>query len=585
MKSLPLILLFVIVLFLLVNISPGLEKLDRGVIAITRNDGNVYIGWRLLASDPSNISFDVLRCSEPTGEYEKVNDSPIKDSCNFTDTNSGDKNWYYVIHPVSDEITLSDSIPVKSGAADTDGGCLKIKLRDNYGANKIGIADLDGDGVYDYIIKQPASSIDPGRQRRSRGTYVIEAYNGKTGVFMWSYDLGWNINQGIWFSPVIVYDMDGDGRAEVACKSAPYAETPEEAFISPGGFVLEGPEYCSVLDGMTGKEAGKVDWIARGNPEDWGDNRGNRVNRNQLGVAYLDDKRPSLLVLRGTYTKMRIDAYNYIDKKLQKLWSWSGDDENPPLRGQGAHSMHAFDIDNDERDEIIIGSAAIDDTGKCLWRMNMGHPDWFYLADVDPARPGLEIAYGFESRQSRNGICLVEPRTGQIIWGCDHPTIHIHDWGMVADIDPNNPGMEVYGMERDGRTCWLYSAQGKLLASDEDLGRHGPRSFYWLDGLIKVRVPFSYHGGTFPILKYKNTQVGEIQDQPIAIADCLGDWREEVITVQDGVIRIYTTTIPATSRRVCLMQDHLYRTDVAMQMMGYFYPPQIGGKVIIEKTY
>jgi rhamnogalacturonan endolyase len=156
---------------------------------------------------------------------------------------------------------------------------------------------------------------------------------------------------------------------------------------------------------------------------------------------------------------------------------------------------------------------------------------------------------------------------------------------MVADIDPNNPGMEVYGMERDGRTCWLYSAQGKLLARDEDLGRHGPRSFYWLDGLIKVRVPFSYRSGTFPILKYKNTQVGEIQGQPIAIADCLGDWREEVITVQDGVIRIYTTTIPATSRRVCLMQDHLYRMDVAMQMMGYFYPPQIGGKVIIEKTY
>jgi len=584
MRSLSRMFLFVMVLYFFVSVSQGFENLDRGVLALENNEGNVYIGWRLLISDPVDIGFDVLRCSEPDGNYLKLNNHPIKDSCNYIDMNAEGKSWYYRIHPVSDRRKLSDSKPVKCTFSGTADSCLKIKLKGRYSANKLGVADLDGDGVYDYIIKQPATSIDPGSQRHSRGTYIIEAYNGRTGEFMWSYDLGWNINQGIWFSPCIVFDLDGDGKAEVAVKSAPYAATAEEAFISPGGFVLEGPEYCSIIDGMTGKETDKVNWINRGNPEDWGDNRGNRVNRNQLGVAYLDGKRPSLLVLRGTYTKMRIDAYHYMDKKLQKVWSWSGDDENPPLRGQGAHTVHAFDLDGDGRDEMIIGSAAIDDTGKCLWRMNMGHPDWVYLADVNPDNPGLELAYGFESRQSRNGICLADPRTGEIIWGCDHPTTHIHDWGMVADIDPQNPGMEIYGMERDGRTCWLYSSQGKLLASNEDLGSHGPRSFYWLDGTIKVRVPFSYRGGNFPILKYKGEPVGEITGQPIAIADCIGDWREEVMTVQDGIIRIYTTTIPATSRKVCLMQDHLYRMDVAMQMMGYFYPPQIGGKVIIEKN-
>ena len=137
---------------------------------------------------------------------------------------------------------------------------------------------------------------------------------------------------------------------------------------------------------------------------------------------------------------------------------------------------------------------------------------------------------------------------------------------------------------RDGRTCWLYSAQGKLLTGNEDLGGYGPRSFYWLDGPVKVRKPFSYRRGNVPILKYKGPQVGEIQGQPIAIADCIGDWREEVITVQRGVIRIYTTTIPATTRRICLMQDYLYWMDVAMQTMGYFYPPQLGGKLVVEKS-
>ena len=137
-------------------------------------------------------------------------------------------------------------------------------------------------------------------------------------------------------------------------------------------------------------------------------------------------------------------------------------------------------------------------------------------------------------------------------------------------------------MERDGRTCWLYSSRGKLLTSNEDLGRHGPRSFYWLDGPIKVRVPFSYRSGSFPILKYRGSQIGEIHGQPVAIADVLGDWREEVITVQRGLIRIYTTTVPASTRRVCLMQDHLYRMDVAVQAMGYFYPPQLGGRPVVE---
>lgn len=559
-----------------------LEPLDRGVVALATTDGSVYVGWRLLASDPPEIGFDVFRYAEPGGERQKLNDQPITDCCNFVDISAEGLCWYYVVRPVGDITKSPESEPVKSDPANASEGCLKIKLQGDYGANKLGIVDLDGDGVYDYIVKQPGRSIDPGSPRRSTGTYKVEAYNGKTGEFMWRYDLGWNIVQGIWFSPIVVYDLDGDGKAEIALKTGPDAATPEEAFISDNGFVLEGPEYCSVLDGMTGKETARVDWIARGNVSDWGDSYGNRVNRNLIGVAYLDGKRPSLLVLRGTYTKMRIDAYNYINKMLQKVWSWDGDDEDPPVRGQGFHGLHVLDVDEDGRDELIIGAAAIDDNGKCLWNMGMGHPDICYVADIDPIRPGLEIFYGFETKQDRNGICLADPRTGEIIWGCDHPTTHIHDWGMVGDIDSDSPGMEVYGMERDRSQSWLYSAQGKLL-SNEDLGGHSPRAFYWTDGSIKIRTPFSYRGSSFPILKYKSPQIGEIQGQIVGLADCLGDWREELITVAQGVIRIYTTTIPATTRRVCLMQDHLYRTDVAMQMMGYFYPPQIGNKAVIEK--
>jgi len=551
-----------------------MENLDRGMVAVSESGGKVYLGWRLLKADSADIAFNVYR-STVGADAVKLNAQPITQSTNFVDTKARldlDNAWLVrsVLNGKEQEASGRAVLPANS----SERRYKSINLQGDLSVGKVGIADLDGDGVYDFVVKRPRGAIDPGTQRRSPDTYKIEAYNGKTGEFMWRKDLGWNINLGVWFSPIVVYDLDGDGKAEVAMKTAPYAATAEDAFISDNGFVLEGPEYCSVLDGMTGKETAKVDWIARGNIRDWGDNRGNRVNRNLIGVAYLDGKRPSLLVFRGTYTRMRIDAYNYIDKKLQKVWSWNGDDENPPVRGQGFHGLHSLDVDADGRDELIIGAAAIDDNGKCLWNMNMGHQDICYAADVDPARPGLEIFYGFETRQRMNGFCLADPGTGEIIWGCDHPTRHLHDWGLIGDIDPDAPGMELYAMEKDRSQCWLYSARGRLLSS-KDLGGHSPRAFYWTDSSVKVYSPFSYRASTTRILQYNGPQIAEIPGRIVGLADIVGDWREELITIVQGEMRIHITTIPATSRRVCLMQDNLYRMDVAMQTMGYFYPPQL----------
>jgi rhamnogalacturonan endolyase len=558
------------------NAQRQIEKLGRGMVAINQGDGRVYIGWRMLETDPDDIAFNLFR-STAGGYPVKLNNQPITESTNFVD-NDADltrSNAYFV------RFVLNGKEQEASGRAVLEANpperqYKSIRLQGSYTPDRVGIADLNGDGIYDYVVKHPRGTIDPGRRRRSPDTYKVEAYNGKTGKFMWRIDLGWNINLGIWFSPMVVYDLDGDGKAEVALKRASYAATFEQANISENGFVLEGPEYCSVLDGMTGKETARVDWIPRGNISDWGDNVGNRVNRNLIGVAYLDGKRPSLLVMRGTYTIMRIDAYNYIGKQLKKVWSWNGDDENPRVRGQGFHGLHSLDIDDDGRDELIIGAATIDDKGTCLWNMGMGHPDICYVADVDPTRPGLEIFYGFEDKQTRNGFCLAEARTGKIIWGCDHPTRHLHDWGLIGDIDPDVPGMELYAMERDRSQCWLYSARGKLLSS-QDLGGHSPRAFYWTDGPIKVYSPFSYRSSSSRIMKYKGARIAEIPGRIVAISDCMGDWREELVTIAKGEVRIYTTTIPAGTRRVCLMQDHLYRMDVAMQTMGYFYPPQLGG--------
>ena len=192
---------------------------------------------------------------------------------------------------------------------------------------------------------------------------------------------------GVWWTPYITADFDGDGKAEVALKMAPYARTKEDAVIAEGGFVLEGPEYVVVLNGMTGKEIARADWVERGDPTRWGDNRGNRVNRNQIGVAKLDGKRQSLLVARGTYTLMYLDAWNLIGGKLVKMWRWFGDETS--LRCAGRAPWHArlrFRWRRKRRSRARLGDGRRQ--REDLWSNGLGHPDCSILRTSFPNGPG-----------------------------------------------------------------------------------------------------------------------------------------------------------------------------------------------------
>ena len=553
------------------------EKFNRGLIAVVNDARQVYIGWRLLKDDPADVAFNVYRRTAGSSPV-KVNAEPITLSTNLVDTSAPmDKNnsWFVraVVRGREQQVSETASLPANAPA----NRVRSIKLQGDYLFNRVGISDLDGDGIFDYVIKQPGAGhgLDPGTIRESPDTFKLEAYNGRSGAFMWRYDLGWNMNMGVWWTPFITGDFDGDGKAEVALKMAPYAATKQEATIAEGGFVLEGPEYITVLNGLTGKEIAHADWVERGDPERWGDNRGNRVNRNQIGVAKLDGKRLSILVARGTYTMMYVDAWNLVDGKLVKAWRWFGDDTDPPVRGQGAHGMHVFDFDGDGKEEIALGSVMVDDNGKTMWSNGLGHQDVFYVADIIPERAGLEIAYGYEDRQPINGIQVADARTGRMIWGHPNPTTHIHDWGMFADIDASNPGYELYAAEQKRELGqFLYSARDGKLLSAADLGSITLNPVYWLDGPQKVYNIFSYRGDTTTLHKYgSDTPVDTLEGRIVAIADVVGDWREEVILTKDGEMRMATTTVPSTSRHVTLMQDSLYRNDVAHASMGYFYPP------------
>ncbi|MCK4276284.1 MAG: silent information regulator protein Sir2, partial [Phycisphaerae bacterium] len=317
--------------------------------------------------------------------------------------------------------------------APKDGAYILLKLKGGYTFQKVAIADLDGDARYDCVIKQPRDNIDPWHKywKKSPETYKLEAYR-HDGTFLWRYDMGWAIERGIWYSPYVVYDLDGDGKAEVAVKTG--KGDPRGA----DGKVQEGPEYITILDGLTGKVRAQGDWPGRKNFT--GNHAYNYASRNQLCVAYLDGKTPSLIVERGTYNIMIADAYEFRAGKLRKLWRWTNKGQPRQYWGQGAHWMHAADVDGDGRDEVLLGSAVIDDNGRSLWSTGLGHPDHCYIGDLDPGRPGLEVYYGMETRQKeRNGMCMVDAKTGKIIWGHEGFTRHVHSRGMCSDIDARYP--------------------------------------------------------------------------------------------------------------------------------------------------
>lgn len=561
---------------------------NRGFIAVPTGERSVYLGWRFLAPDPAGLAFNLYRQSGDEAPV-RLNDRPIIAGSNYVDADAPrDREITWVLRAVSlprgappregDElgrVTLPAGAPVQPYQT--------IPLQGEYGFQRVGVADLNGDGWLDYVIKQPDGGLDPGSPRRSPGTYTVEAYL-HDGTPLWRHDLGWNMNLGIWWTPMIVADLDGDGKAEVALKTAPYAATFEESLAErdgpAAGFVISGPEYCSVLDGLTGREKARVDWVERGEPRDWGDDRGNRVNRNQIGIARLDGKRLSLLVCRGTYTRMVVDAYDLTAEGLRRRWRWDGDRESPPVRGQGSHGLHAADLDGDGREEIILGSVALDDDGSVLWNTGMGHNDMGYLTDIIPTRPGLELALGYETRQERNGICVVDARTGEIIWGHPYKTTHIHDQGMFGDFVPDHPGIEFYAGEQDGTGYWTYAAGTGHLLTDRNLGGLSPRAVFWTAETSKVIIPeIPWRERTGRQVNELRTFAGDVIQRVeggiVAIADVVGDWREELIVSLPGELRVYTTTIPTPRRRVWLMEDPLYSNDVAQQAMGYQYPPQL----------
>lgn len=555
------------------------EHLNRGLSVVkAADDQSLYLSWRLLNTDNPVTAFNVYRTVG--NKTIKLNNSPISLTCDFTDKKPVKAATYFV-RPVlnkkegepSEKLIVEDPSKVLNYKS--------VQLREGERVGKMALADLNGDGYTDFIVRTPNSNVDPGTNPDTTGiTFKISAYL-HDGTYLWTHDMGLGIEPGVWYSPFVVFDFNGDGKAEVAIKGAgdDYKKNYRHRIYS-------GSEYLMVLDGMTGKIIDKVSWPERNFR--YGDV--NRQNRNQMGMAYLDGKTPAILAARGTYKLMVVDAWHLNGNKLERVWRWDGDEENPVVRSQGAHSMIAGDVDGDGRDEVLLGACMLDDDGTLLWSAGLGHPDKIYLTQIDPRREGMQVFMVSEPYQTDGrGVMMVDARTGEQIWKIGQETFHVGD-GMVADIDPSIPGLECFASEdRKGGSTDKYflSSDGKKI--DIDMNEiPGCRNWVWWDAdLVRETIGYSRSeerepGQRYPrfsmnVVKWRGATLAEDLNGDIQmIVDLQGDWREELVTVVPGEIRIYQTNIPAKDRRISLLQDPIYRSYILHRSMGYPQSPVPG---------
>lgn len=558
------------------------ERLDRGVVSVHTDSGNL-VSWRWLGTDPNDVSFNVYRAGT------KVNSTPVSGSTNFFHSGAPAQADYTVRAVVggAEQADSVHAVQLRTGYKDVPitppaGGTTPDGVAYTYEANDVSVGDLDGDGALEFVLKWYPTNAKDNSQSGYTGNTVVDAVK-LDGTRLWRVDLGRNIRSGAHYTQFQVYDYDGDGKAEVAMKTADGTRDGTGAVIgsssadhrNSSGYVLAGPEFLTMFNGQTGKAMGTVDYVpARGTVSSWGDSYGNRVDRFLAGTAYLDGTRPSLVMARGYYTRTVIAAWDWRNGAFARRWTFdtsSSTNSGKGYDGQGNHSLSVADVDADGKDEIVYGAMTVDDNGNGLWTTKLGHGDAGHLGDLVPSRAGLEY-FKVSEDTSKPGSWMADARTGQILWqtasGADNGR------GVAADIYAGSAGAE----------AWSASDTTLRSATGASLGRE-PSSINfvtWWDGdpvrelLDGTRIDKYGTSGDTRLLTASGVHSNNgTKSTPSLSGDILGDWREEVVwpTSNNTALRIYSTPVETGTKITTLLHDTQYRTALAWQNTAYNQPP------------
>ena len=551
-----------------------MENLDRGVVAV-KVSGGVYVGWRMFGYEydttASNVSYNLYR------DGTKV--ANVTDSTNYLDAAG----------TASSSYTVAAVIQGTEGAqcpAVTPWGQQYLSIpitppTGSYSANDGSPGDLDGDGKLDIVLKwDPANSKDSASSGTTDPVY-IDGYT-LAGKKLWSINVGSNIRAGAHDTQFSVYDFDGDGKAEVAFKTAPGTKDGNGNFLSNGpaagadntkdyrgarGMALGGPEWLTVFDGATGAELATVDYPVPYGTASWGDLNGNRSHRYNGGVSFVKDGgvatgRPSIIQQRGYYTRLTVSALTFRNGALATNWIFDSNvSGNSAAAGQGNHSCMTGDADGDGAMEIIPGSSTINSDGTLRCTTTVGHGDALHVGILVKGK-GLHVFMPHENDGGHD---------------CHSADTCAPTFITVASGDNGRGVADWVSMSNTtGASC--SSGQGNVNCADGSSGAPSAGNnflIFWNGD--EARSPMN--GTTLPGVSTSGTSsCNGTKSTPTLTADLLGDWREEAVLreTSNAALRVYTT-VNVTNRRIyTLMHDPTYRAQVSFEQSSYNQPPHVG---------
>nr|WP_294634067.1 rhamnogalacturonan lyase [uncultured Bacteroides sp.] len=574
------------------------EKLGRGVVAIRETPSDVVVSWRYLSSDPENTAFNIYRNGKKLAEVD------AHTGTFYRDTYKGKKAVTYTVRPIVDGVETGNVEGSYTLPAQAPIGYINIPLdvpadgttpagqKYTYTPNDASIGDVDGDGEYEIILKWDPSNAHDNAHDGYTGNVFFDCYR-LTGERLWRIDMGRNVRAGAHYTQFMVYDFDGDGRAEIVMKTSDGTVDGQGKVIGdatadyrePGkpvkhqGRILTGNEYLTVFNGLTGAAMSTINYVPeRGRLEDWGDDRANRSDRFLAAVAYLDGIHPSVVMCRGYYTRTVLAAFDWDGKELKQRWVFdSNTPGNSTYAGQGNHNLRVADVDGDGCDEIIYGSCAIDNNGKGLHSTQMGHGDAIHLTKFSPDMKGFQVWDCHENK--RDGSSFRDAATGEVLFQVKSPT----DVGrcMAADIDPTNLGVEMWSWESKG----LRNIKGEVI--NPNIKTFTVNMAVWWDGdllreLLDKNFISKYDWQTGTCHKL-TTFTGAASNNgtkanPCLQGDLIGDWREEVLlrSEDNQSLRLYVSPIATDYRFHTFLEDPVYRISIATQNVAYNQPTQPG---------
>ncbi len=556
-----------------------MEKLGRGVVALHSATSQAYVGWRLLATDPTEVGFNLYR-SANGGAGVKLNPLPLTNTTDFLDTtaNLTVSNAWYVVPVISGvEQTPSAAAGLTANSPVRQYISWPLRAVTNgaappYDVKFCWVGDFDGDGEYDYLVDRLSTTTATNQ--------FLQAYK-RDGTLLWQMDMGSNSVNQYNIEPgssaisvgdkdnVTVYDLDGDGRAEVCVRTA-------RGVILPDGTTVTGPDdttqYLSILDGLTGHELARTT-ITNLWP-------GDGPLNSRFGIMYCDGVHPSLLIEgenRNASLAFQREAmtHDYRNGQLTRRWF------HTPAAGANeswGHQIRIMDVNHDGIDDLIeVGSAKNGANGQPLFDTELMHGDRFHVTDIDPDRPGLEMFSIQQNNPTLLATALIDAGSGSLIKKWYASGVVDVGRGTALDLDPNHRGVELYSTQPG-----IFDCKGNQIYANSIWP---PEAIWWDADLSRELEDGAGNGALSPVINKFDPNTGgagriySIYDEGVHQAyggraafwgDILGDWREELVLVANDYseLRVYTTKLTATNRLYCLMQNPAYRDQATCK--GYY---------------